>query len=353
MGLYCLIKSRTCRQASGVLSGVQVIGHSPAIRETLRLVARMAACDAPVLIEGETGTGKELAARAIHYQSARKEGPFIPVNCGAIPDSLIESELFGHRKGAFTDAKDNQPGLVTLAEGGTLFLDEVDALSAKGQVTLLRFLQDQEFRPLGARQVLQGNVRILAASNTSLTLLADRGSFRADLLYRLKILCLELAPLRERSGDVEELATWFLEACDNRFGMGSKLLHPDALAWMRHYQWPGNIRELENLLYREYLLSEGPVMRIEPPKGMQPFPQEPQQEPCSGAVTFHRAKARAVEAFERAYLIGLLGLAGGNVSLAAKLAGKERRSLGKLLKKYGLGSAPRQKRFSHEDQIQI
>jgi len=329
-----------------------LIGHSPALRETLRLVARMAACDAPVLIEGETGTGKELAARAIHYQSVRKEGPFIAVNCGAIPDSLIESELFGHRKGAFTDAKDNQPGLVTLAEGGTLFLDEVDALSTKGQVTLLRFLQDQEFRPLGARQVQQGNVRILAASNSNLAQLAERGAFRSDLLYRLKILCLELAPLRERSGDIEELAAWFLEACDKRFGLGLRTLHPDSLAWMGHYHWPGNIRELENLLYREYLLAEGAVIRIDPPKAMHPLPQV-SPEPQVGELTFHRAKARAVEAFERAYLVGLLGLAGGNVSLAAKLAGKERRSLGKLLKKYGLGHAPRQGRFLPEDRVPI
>jgi len=311
----------------------------------------MAACDAPVLIEGETGTGKELAARAIHYQSVRQNGPFIPVNCGAIPDSLIESELFGHRKGAFTDARENQPGLVTLAEGGTLFLDEVDALSPKGQVTLLRFLQDQEFRPLGSRRVEHGNVRVLAASNASLPLLAERGTFRADLLYRLRILCLELAPLRERRGDVGLLASWFLDACDARYGLGAKVIHPDSLAWMGHYHWPGNIRELENLLYREYLLSEGPVMQIEPPKAMNPIPREAQEAPPPSDLTFHRAKARAVEAFERDYLVGLLGMAGGNVSLAAKLAGKERRSLGKLLKKYGLGSAPRQKRFQLDEHI--
>lgn len=329
-----------------------MIGHSPALRETLRLVARMAACDAPVLIEGETGTGKELAARAIHYQSKRKDGPFIAVNCGAIPDALIESELFGHRKGAFTDAKDNQPGLVVLAEGGTLFLDEVDALSAKGQVTLLRFLQDQEFRPLGARQAQQGNVRVLAACNTSLAAQAERGTFRADLLYRLKILCLELSPLRDRSGDIEELATWFLAACDKRFGLGARTLHPDSLAWMGRYHWPGNIRELENLLYREYLLSEGPVIRIDPPKAMS-LPGPGTLEPSPGEMTFHRAKAKAVEAFERAYLVGLLGLAGGNVSLAARLAGKERRSLGKLLKKYGLGHAPRQGGFASEDRVSV
>lgn len=326
-----------------------MIGQSPAFREIQRLVARMAACDAPVLIEGETGTGKELAARAVHYQSPRQDRPFIPVNCGAIPDSLIESELFGHRKGAFTDAKDNQPGLVTLAEGGTLFLDEVDALSPKGQVTLLRFLQDQEFRPLGARQVEHGNVRILAASNASLPALAERGAFRSDLLYRLRILCLDLPPLRARRGDVAHLASWFLEACDRRFGLGVKTLHPDTLAWMDLYHWPGNIRELENLLYREYLLSEGLVIRMDPPKDMDPV--APTHDLHVRELVFNRAKARAIEAFERDYLLSLMDQAHGNVSLAAKLAGKERRSLGKLLKKHGLGNTAWQRRLLLDDQV--
>lgn len=321
-----------------------MIGQSPAFHALLRLIGKMAACDAPVLLEGETGTGKELAARAIHYQSPRKDRPFIPVNCGGIPDTLIESELFGHRKGAFTDAKENHPGLVSLAEGGTLFLDEVDALSPKGQVTLLRFLQDQEFRPLGARRMEQGNVRILAASNTSLALLAERGAFRSDLLYRLRILYLELTPLRERLGDVERLATWFLEGCHKRFGMGEKVLHPDALAWMNRYHWPGNIRELENLLYREYLLSEGQQMRIAPPKDLRPM-SPGLVGPPAGELSYTRAKARALESFERGYLADLLERAGGNISLAARFAGKERRSLGKLLKKHGLGGTPRLNSF--------
>lgn len=342
MGLYSLLLYPT--DCPETLSGDRpfredsdLIGQSPAFHALLRLIAKMAACDAPVLIEGETGTGKELAARAIHYQSARKDQPFIPVNCGAIPDSLIESELFGHRKGAFTDAKENQPGLVTLAEGGSLFLDEIDALSPKGQVTLLRFLQDQEFRPLGARQVEHGNVRILGASNSSLPDLAERGQFRADLLYRLRILCLHLAPLRERTGDVECLSTWFLQSCGKRYGLGEKVIHPDTLAWMDRYRWPGNIRELENLLYREYLLSDGRVIRIEAPKGLEASAAGASHHHL-GDLTFNRAKARAIEAFERDYLARLLDRAGGNISLAAKLAGKERRSLGKLVKKLGLGA---------------
>ncbi len=317
------------------------LGRSELAQAVRGDLTRAAELRTAVLLLGKTGTGKELAARAIHYQSARRDRPFIPVNCGAIPDSLIESELFGHRKGAFTDAKDNQPGLVTLAEGGTLFLDEIDALSPKGQVTLLRFLQDQEFRPLGARNVEHGNVRVLAASNASLTAMAEEGSFRADLLYRLRILCLDLAPLRERSGDVTHLAEWFLHACEKRYGLGTKVLHPETLAWMGQYRWPGNIRELENLLYREYLLSEGEVIRIEAPKGLDP-PASGRAEAPPGDLNFNRAKARALESFERDYLRRLLVMTDGNISLAAKLAGKERRSLGKLIKKLGLGQvAPR------------
>lgn len=317
-----------------------LIGESPAFREVVRLVDRMSACEAPVLIEGETGTGKELVARAIHYQSPRKDRPFIPVNCGALPDSLVESELFGYRKGAFTDAKNHQPGLVTLAEGGSLFFDEVDSLSPKGQVTLLRFLQDQEFRPLGACQVQHADVRVLAASNANLSRLAEQGAFRMDLLYRLRILYLELPPLRKRGGDVARLSASFLEACDKRFGLGRKRLHPDTLAWMDAHAWPGNVRELENLLYREYLLSDGPEISILAPQAAQGWPPAaaaPARMP-EGELVFQSAKARAIEAFERAYLVTLMDKAEGNVSLAARLAGKERRSLGKLLKKHGLGA---------------
>jgi len=313
-----------------------LVGQSPAYHELVRLIGRLASCDAPVLIEGETGTGKELAARSIHYQSVRRDRPFIPVHCGAIPDALIESELFGHRKGAFTDAKENHPGLVCLAEGGSLFLDEIDALSPKGQVTLLRFLQDQEFRPLGARTVEQGHVRILAASHVSLRGRAEEGAFRPDLLYRLQILRLELVPLRERQGDVALLAAWFLRACETRHGLGVKQLHPESLAWMERYRWPGNIRELENLLHREYLLSDGQMIRIPPPKGVSCEPTGI-ADPHRANLKVTQAKARAIEAFERDDLVRLLEQAGGNISLAAKMAGKEWRCLGKRVKKLGLG----------------
>lgn len=316
-----------------------MIGRSISFLGMTRLVGKVAACDAPVLVEGETGTGKELVARAIHYLSARRENPFIPVNCGAIPDTLVESELFGHQKGAFTDAKTPQPGLVCLAKGGTLFLDEVDALTPKGQVTLLRFLQDQEYRPLGSGDLRKGDVRVITASNADLSQLACTGAFRLDLLFRLRILYLRLDPLRDRQGDVALLAQHFLAVCEERFHQGRKTLHPETQAWMERHSWPGNVRELEHFIYREYLLADGAVIRAEIPESPQEAASD-DLEACLREPNYRQAKAQAMANFERTYLARLLDLAEGNVSLAARLAGKERRSLGKLLKKYGLSACP-------------
>src|SRR4051794_9775510 len=188
-----------------------MIGQSEAFSALRQLVEKVATYDVPVLIEGETGTGKELAARAIHYHSARRDRPFVPVNCGALQDTLLESELFGHRRGAFTDARHDQAGLVALAHSGTLFLDEVDALTPKAQVTLLRFLQDQQYRPLGGGREERADVRIIAAGNRSLETLVEDGGFRIDLLYRLKLMQLRLPPLRERKGDVLVLSEHFIQ----------------------------------------------------------------------------------------------------------------------------------------------
>jgi DNA-binding NtrC family response regulator len=313
-----------------------MIGSSPAFHDAKRMIERIARCDATVLIEGETGTGKELAARAIHYGGARRDGPFVPVNCGAVPDALIENELFGHCKGAYTDARTDHPGLIRLAHRGTLFLDEIDALSAKGQVTLLRFLQDQEFRPLGARAAQAGDVRIVAAANRSLDRLAQAGEFRADLLYRVKLMYVELPPLRARPGDIPLLAGHFLAAASARFGLPVRRLHADTLAWFRRYRWPGNIRELENLIFREALLADDEVLRVGPPLELV-APPEPAADPAEPAERdFNRAKARAIQEFERRFLARIMFQANGNVSAAARIVGKERRCLGKLLKKHGL-----------------
>jgi DNA-binding NtrC family response regulator len=301
-----------------------------------------------VLIEGETGTGKELVARAIHYNSARAERAFIPVNCGAIPENLVENELFGHERGAFTDARCSQTGLIAQAEGGTLFLDEVETLPAKAQVALLRFLEDRQYKRLGSAAPLQADVRVVAASNASLAGLCEAGRCRSDFYFRLNILSITLPPLRERVGDIELLAGHFLGRYTAEYGLPSKHLHPDTLAWMRTYHWPGNVRELEHLIHRAVLMAEGACIRLESYSDRDVGPQSqsdrcvsppvPQQDPMAlTRMSFQQAKTQASEEFERRYLTQLMTEVHGNVTLAARRAGKERRALGKLLKKHGLG----------------
>jgi two-component system response regulator GlrR len=319
-----------------------MLGHSRAFLEAIRLIEKIARCDAPVLIEGETGTGKELAARAIHYGGSKCNGPFVPVNCGAIPADLVENELFGHKRGAFTGAHIEQVGLIAHARGGTLFLDEVDALPLKAQVSLLRFLQDRQYRPLGDPETRQADVRMVAATNSDLSALAQQGAFRLDLLFRLRIMFVRLPPLRERHGDVPLLATSFLTACKERFGRGEKTIYPATLDWMNRYWWPGNIRELENLIYREYLLADGTTIKIDLPPGIDgPVPDgKGSLAPSMCYEDFKTAKSRAIAEFESRYVASMLHAAGGNITRAASLAGKERRAFGKLLKKHGIQRTP-------------
>jgi DNA-binding NtrC family response regulator len=306
-----------------------MIGRSVAFRIANALIEKMSAFDAPVVIEGETGTGKELAARAIHYRGARAGRPFVPVNCGALPDTLIENELFGHCRGAFTDARDDKPGLVELARGGTLFLDEIDALTPKAQVTLLRFLQDQQFRPLGARREEQADVRIITASNRVLERQVEAGAFRLDLLYRLKVLHLPMPPLRERRADIALLAEHFVNTSSARYRKPALPIDPQTLAWFERYPWPGNIRELENLVQREFLLAEGDCIYVPAPSTALAAP--PASEPV---LNYRQAKSFAIAEFESRFLIALIGRANGNVSAAARISGTERRYLGRLLKKH-------------------
>jgi two-component system response regulator GlrR len=315
---------------------INMIGGSPAFRQVERMLRKIADYDTAVLIEGETGTGKELAARSVHYLSARRGMPFVPVNCGAIPDTLIENELFGHRRGAFTGASDSRQGLIAQAEGGTLFLDEVDALSPRAQVTLLRFMQDQEYRPLGCAHAEWGNVRIIAASNAHLLKLAETGEFRADLLFRLKVLAVELPPLRERHGDVELLAQHYLRKFSHKYGKPAKSLNADTLAWMNKYDWPGNVREIEHLIHREFLLGEGTTIQLHVESRDIDRRKRPDRRGIDLNAGFGAAKAQAIAEFELRFLQQLLFLSDGNITHAAKLAGKERRALGKLLKKHGL-----------------
>jgi two-component system response regulator GlrR len=316
-----------------------MLGDSDAFRVISRLIDKISAYDAPVLIEGETGTGKELAARAIHYRGARRDRPFVPVNCGALPDPLIENELFGHRRGAFTDARADHPGLVALGQGGTLFLDEVDALTLKAQVTLLRFLQDQRYRPLGGQREERADVRVIAASNRPLDPLVEAGSFRIDLLYRLKLMHLALPPLRERKGDIAFLSGHFLDVGAARYGLARRPLSAETLEWFERYLWPGNIRELEHLVHGGLLLCEEPIITIPPPASLSAgTSRDPSGSPRPAPVerSYRHAKAQAIADFEQAYLARLIDRAHGNISVAARLACTERRHLGRLLKKHRL-----------------
>jgi len=293
---------------------------------------RIAASEAPVLVEGDTGSGKELAARAIHYGGSLRAGPFVPINCGALPDHLLEAELFGHERGAYTDAKSARRGLVAEANGGTLFLDEVDALSPKAQVTLLRFLQDQRYRPLGSSRELSTRVRLIAATNRSLDALVTQGGFRSDLMYRLKILHLALPALRARAGDAVLLARHFAAGFSAKYGLPVKRFDEATLAWIDGNPWPGNVRELENWVHRALLMTEGPTISQ---------PAAPRVEAVDEATACHRfnfqlAKAEAVRCFERDYVLRVLQHTHGNVTRAAQIAGKERRAFGKLLKKHGI-----------------
>jgi DNA-binding NtrC family response regulator len=322
---------------------LNMVGRSLAFVDALRVIRKLARCDASVLIDGETGTGKEMAARAIHYLSERRDRPFIPVNCGAIPDNLFENEMFGHARGAFTDAKEAQLGLVALAEGGTLFLDEVDTLSAKGQVALLRFLQDRQYRPLGGRETRAADVRVLAAVNADLGALAAKGEFRSDLLFRLRVLPLRLPPLRERGGDIALLAEHFLEQYRVRYGQANKRLSPEFVHWLLKQGWPGNVRELDSVVHREFVLAEADIVGLRPElcgcyERRQSIPDR-RRASFPSAMGFKQYKARAIAEIEKSYLAQVLVEAQGNITAAARRAGKERRALGKLLKKYGLTPA--------------
>jgi DNA-binding NtrC family response regulator len=299
----------------------------------VQLIAKFARCAVPVLIHGETGTGKELAARAIHYEGRRRDHPFVAVNCGAIPDTLVENELFGHDRGAFTDARSRCDGLIACAHGGTLFLDEIDALSPKAQVTLLRFLQDQQYRPLGGGRHQQADVRVIAATNADLANLCDQGRFRLDLYYRLCILELAMPPLRNREGDAALLASHFVARMAALHGSQARVLGLGTVRWFEEYAWPGNVRELENLVCRAVLLTDGDVIHVEPPH--RPAGAS-EREPDPLELVFSKAKALTLQKFERRYLASVLARAKGSVTLAAQLAGKERRAFGKLIKKHSI-----------------
>ena len=310
----------------------QLVGKHPKFIRSIKNIPLIAKSDLPVLITGATGTGKELCARAIHMLSKRRSYSFIPVDGGAIPDHLFENELFGHARGAFTDAHCAQKGLAAMAEGGTLFLDEVDALSPGSQAKLLRFLQERTYKPLGGEQFIKATVNVIAATNRDLERCVREKLFRADLFFRLNALRVDLPPLVERNSDISLLSLHFLQGQYSQQSM-RKSFTPAALRKLESYDWPGNVRELFNVVQRAILFSEGRY--ILPEHLSVPVPDVPDQQTSS---SFRDARAQAIEAFEKRYVERLLQEHNGSVTRAALAAGKDRRAFGRLKKKYGLTS---------------
>lgn len=301
----------------------QMVGQSPAFRAVFDRIPAIAACDASVLITGETGTGKEICARAIHYLGQRRHRPFVPLNCGAIPADLVENELFGHAPGAYTGANSRHQGLVAAAECGTLFLDEVDSLPLLAQVKLLRFLQSKEYRSLGSSKTLTANVRLIAATNTDPAEAVKKGKLRQDLYYRLSVIPFQLPPLRERKADIPLLAAHFLQQCAHEFGRAAPEISDEVFRKLMSYDWPGNVRELENVIARMVALAPSSVLHAEDL-------DLPGEAETAGAQSLRAAKSQ----FERTYIEQKLRSCGGNISQAARAAGKNRRSFWELIRKH-------------------
>jgi formate hydrogenlyase transcriptional activator len=283
----------------------EIVGHSPALLAVLRAVEQIAPTDSTVLIYGETGTGKELIARALHNRSARKDRALVSVNCSAISAGLVESELFGHLKGAFTGAIERRIGRFELANGGTIFLDEIGELPLETQVKLLRVLQEQEFEPVGSSRTQRVDVRVIAATNRNLKEMVDSGRFRSDLFYRLNVFPLPQPPLRERQSDIPGLVALFLSRFAKRFGKKVEGVSPETMARLMNYPWPGNIRELQNIMERAVVLSAGPTLRLDKDlvpvvasaEGLEPA-EIPAQEgqPASGLRTLQEVERSHIQA---------------------------------------------------------
>lgn len=318
-----------------------LIGTSRCFLQVKSMIPLLSKSKSTVLISGETGTGKELFARALHYSGERRGKPFVPVNCAALPDHLVENELFGHSKGAFTGALVEKHGLFHEADGGTLFLDEINSLNMAAQSKLLRVLQDQEFRPLGSTKSRVVDVKIVVATNTDLRYLVETRQFREDLFYRLNVLAVVLPPLRDRREDIPELARHFVKRSAEEFGKGSVRLSVDAIKKMMNYAWPGNVRELQGVMQRAVAMATGEELEApdldlpahEPSRSVATFVPE-------GRVTdqggFQAMKTKVIDEFERTYLCQILSTHQGNISKAARAAHKERRAFQRLLHKHGL-----------------
>jgi DNA-binding NtrC family response regulator len=307
------------------------------MREVFKKIRAVAPTKATVLLMGETGTGKGLLARVIHRHSNRCDDPFISVHCGAIPDTLLESELFGHEKGAFTGAVARKQGRFKQAQGGSVFLDEIGTISPPAQVKMLQVLQDGTFSRVGGEDVMQTDARIIAATNADLAGMSDSGEFRKDLYFRLNVFSVEIPPLRDRIEDIPYLIEVFLKKLNQKYGKNILSVHPRVLHAFKNYHWPGNIRELENLMERAYILETAPLLT---PDG---FPADFFESSGPAAVlpvnvhlSLAEARRRVVENFERQYLRELFSRNKGRVNTAAQDAGISARQLNKLMVKYDI-----------------
>ena len=317
-------------QRLAVSEAAAIIGTSRKMQRIFRFVSKIARTESAVLITGESGTGKELLARSIHYQSSRAHRPFLAINCGALPENLLESELFGHVRGAFTGATMDKKGLFEQADGGTLFLDEIGELTQVSQVKLLRALQDGEVRRVGSNTAVRVDVRIISATNRDLRRLMEEGTFREDLYYRINVFHIEIPPLRERQEDIPLLAQFFLERVAAKMKKNIRDFSPDAGYLLTHYAYPGNVRELENAIQRAVALAEGDVIR---PEDLPPPMRErtrPQIEGPRGALEI--PDGLTLSQVEELYIRRTLETLDGNLSEAARRLGVSRTTLWRKLK---------------------
>ncbi|MDV3309965.1 MAG: sigma-54 dependent transcriptional regulator [Cyclobacteriaceae bacterium] len=300
-----------------------IIGESEGMLKVFRTIEKIRSTNATVLISGESGTGKELVARAVHYGGKGSKAPFVPVNCGGIPDTLLESELFGHVKGAFTGATETRTGFFQTAEGGTIFLDEISNTSLAMQAKLLRVLQEKEFYMVGSKKPLKANVRVIAATNVDLMQLVKKGLFREDLYYRLYILYIELPPLRDRGNDIDLLIDFFKTKYSGELNRGNISFTPRALTALRNYSWPGNVRELQNLVHRLVILAEEDIIDV---------PDLP--ESFRYSATRSKGLDRTLQEVEQEYIQAVLAANQNNISRTAGILGIDRKTLREKIKRY-------------------
>jgi two-component system response regulator PilR (NtrC family) len=315
-----------------------IIGRSEAMLQVFKMIETVARTNSTMLLTGESGTGKGLVAQAIHFHSLRREKPMVSLNCGAMPEALLESELFGHMKGAFTSADTNKKGLLEVAEKGTIFLDEIGEMSAVMQVKLLRVLQERRFRRVGGLEELQADIRVIAATNQDLTRLVAEGRFREDLYYRINVIPIALPPLRDRREDIPLLADHFLAKYNEQMGKAITAISRDALELLMAHDWPGNIRELENVMERAVALETSPAILPDslPPKIQGDAPSRPAPQPAEPLPESGFDLEAHVKEIERSYIAEALKRAGGVQVKAAELLGMSFRSFRYYVKKYNL-----------------